>query len=46
MEMLAWVLKSDPKKNTIGFVKPETELRHLLHSLDWDEEGRSAVASR
>jgi len=29
MEELAWILRSDPKKNTIGFVKA-TELRRLV----------------
>jgi hypothetical protein len=37
MEMVAWVLKSDPKKNTIGFVKPDSVLQHLLRTHDWDE---------
>ena len=35
MEDIAWVLRSDPKKNTIGFVKAN-ELRRLVVSDDWE----------
>jgi len=35
MEQIAWILRSDPKKNTIGFVKA-SELRRFVVSDDWD----------
>jgi hypothetical protein len=35
MEEIAWVLRSDPKKNTVGFVKA-SELRRLVVADDWD----------
>jgi hypothetical protein len=35
MEEIAWILRSDPKKNTIGFVKA-AELRRLIVTDDCD----------
>lgn len=35
MEEIAWILRSDAKKNTIGFVKA-SDLRRLIVSDDWD----------
>ena len=31
MEEIAWILRSDPKKNTIGFVKASELRRWVLH---------------
>jgi len=35
MEEIAWILRSDPKKGSIGFVKA-SELRRLVVADDWD----------
>jgi len=35
MEEIAWVLRSDPKKNTIGFVKA-SELKRFVVADDWE----------
>jgi hypothetical protein len=35
MEEIAWILRSDPKKNTIGFVKA-SELRRFVLGDEWD----------
>jgi hypothetical protein len=37
MEEIAWVLRSDPRRNEIGFVHAKTLKPHLRHVLDdWD----------
>src|SRR3989442_4140480 len=38
MEEIAWILRSDPRKNEIGFVKPSTlrlRVRFVLAEDDW-----------
>jgi len=35
MEEIAWILRSDPKKNTVGFVKA-SELHRFVVTDDWD----------
>ena len=36
MEEIAWILRSDPKKNSVGFVKA-SELRRLVVSSEWED---------
>ena len=38
MEEIAWILRSDPRRNQIGFVEARTLKPHLRHVLseDWD----------
>ena len=43
MEEIAWVLRSDPKKNTIGFVKRTELTRRERFVLDDDELPQDAV---
>ena len=42
MEEIAWVLRSDPKKNTIGFVKRAELTRRERFVLDDDEFSQDA----
>ena len=35
MEEIAWVLRSDPKRNTVGFVKP-SQIRRFVVGDDYD----------
>ena len=43
MEEIAWVLRSDPKKNTIGFVKRTELSRRERFVLDDDDFSQDAV---
>ena len=37
MEEMAWILRSDPRRNTIGFVQAKELRPHLRHVLVDDE---------
>ena len=44
MEEIAWVLRSDPKKNEVGFVKRTQRTRRERFELDDDEVSREDVS--